>query len=202
MAKSRDNYHHGDLRQAVLDLARKRIESDGVDAFSIRSLATEIGVAHRAIYNHFADKDALLSAIAAIGYRDLVNLLSKAENAEQHVRTYATFALEHRHLYAIMMNRSYAQFENVPDLRAGADSVIAVSLALLAPDHGSDVEKRREVMRHWMLVHGGVSLHAAGALRSRADDDFISELLAVAGLGPGQDEPPQPLWTTSKDPQS
>ncbi len=199
MTKTRDKYHHGDLRQAVLDTAREQIEANGIDSFSIRSIATNIGVAHRAIYNHFADKDALLSSIAAIGYLELANLLSKVENAEQHVRTYATFALENRHLYATMMNRSYTQFENVPDLRAGADAVIAVSLKLLAPSQGTDDEKRRAVMHHWMLVHGGVSLHTAGALRSRADDAFINELLVIAGLGTPLDEPPQPLWTTSKE---
>lgn len=198
--KTRDKYHHGDLRQAVLGLARKRIDQEGAEVLSLRSLATEIGVAHRALYNHFADKDTLLSAVAAVGYHELASLLDKTNDATEYVRTYATFSLEHRHLYTIMMNRNYAQFENVPALRTGADAVIAKSIAVLAPEQGSDDEKRRTVMRHWMLVHGGIGLHSSGTLKARPDEDFIDELLAVAGLGPEPDEAPQPLWTTHKEP--
>ncbi len=79
--KVRDKYHHGDLRQTVLDLARKRIDKDGTDTLSMRSLAKEIGVAHRAIYNHFADKDALLSAVAAVDYHELPSLLHNTKEA-------------------------------------------------------------------------------------------------------------------------
>lgn len=182
MSKLRSSYHHGDLRQAVLDLARSRIETDGVEALSIRSIAAEIGVAHRAIYNYFSNRDALLSAVAAIGYHELASLLLKADSAEQHVRKYATFALSKPHLYKIMMSRSHAQLEDLPALRAGADAVIAASIALLAPTIEGKDEKRRAVMRHWMLMHGGISLHAAGVLRSRSDRAFINELLAIAGL--------------------
>ncbi len=198
--KARENYHHGDLRQTVLDLARKRIDEDGADTISMRSLAKEIGVAHRAIYNHFADKDSLLSAVAAVGYHELASLLHKTKDASDFVRTYATFALDHRNLYTIMMNRSYAQFENIPTLRAGADAMIATSIAVLAPEQGSDDDKRRAVMRYWMLVHGGIGLHSASVLKTRPDEDFIRELLAVAGLGPEPDEAPQPLWSTRKEP--
>ncbi|MEP2103325.1 MAG: TetR/AcrR family transcriptional regulator [Parasphingorhabdus sp.] len=198
--KARENYHHGDLHQTVLDLARKRIDQGDVDKLSMRSLAKEIGVAHRAIYNHFADKDALLSAVAATGYHELANLLGKTKDAAEFVRVYATFALSHRNLYAIMMNRSYTQFENIPALRAGADAMIGRSIALLAPGQGSDDDKRRAVMRYWMLVHGGIGLHSSSVLKARPDEDFINELLAVAGLGPEPDEAAQPLWSTNKEP--
>lgn len=198
--KAREKYHHGDLRETVLELARKRIDEDGADKISMRSLAKEIGVAHRAIYNHFVDKDALLSAVAAVGYHELASLLHETKDASEFVRSYATFALDHRNLYSIMMNRSYAQFEDIPTLRAGADAMIATSIAVLAPQQGSDDDKRRAVMRYWMLVHGGIGLHSASVLKTRPDEDFISELLAVAGLGPEPDEAPQPLWSTGKKP--
>ncbi len=193
--KARENYHHGDLRQTVLDLARERIEEEGADKISMRSLAKEIGVAHRAIYNHFADKETLLAAVAAVGYHELAALLGKSKDEAEFVRTYATFALDHRNLYTIMMNRNYAQFENIPTLRAGADAMITTSIAALAPEQGSDDDKRRAVMRYWMLVHGGIGLHSASVLKTRPDEDFINELLAVAGLGPEPDEAPQPLWS-------
>ncbi len=188
MNKARAKYHHGDLRQAILDLAKSKLETGGVDTFSLRSLAAEIGVTHGALYNHFINKDAVLSALAAIGYHELAKQLATAETAEQHLRLYATFALKHRHAYINMMTRSHRQFETVPELRAGADAVIEVSLSLLAPRQGSETQKRRAVMRHWMLVHGGVSLHIAGTLQNRPDDAFVAELLAIAGLPSEPDE--------------
>jgi len=202
MSKSRTNYHHGDLRKAVLDRTRSIIDKDGVDSFSIRSLATAVGVAHRAIYNHFADKDSLLSSLAAVGFKELAENLRVAENPEQYIRIYTHFALSNRHLYAIMMNRSYAQYENLPELRASADAMIAVSIKTLATDASTDTDKRRSVMRYWMLVHGGVSLHSSGALFARTDDEFVDELLVIAGHRTESEEPPtQPLWASPEEKQ-
>lgn len=202
MNAKRENYHHGDLRQAVLRLARRKIEAVGAEAVSLRSLANELGVTHRALYNHFADKDALLAAIAAMGFGELADSLKQASSPAEHLRSYATFALAHRHLYAMMMDRTYRQFENEPDLRAGADRVIAASISVLAPSHANDDERRREVMRHWMLVHGGLSLHGSGVLKARSDEDFVEELLAITGLGSPPASKPQPLWKTPEEPRS
>lgn len=202
MSAKRENYHHGDLRQTVLNLAYRKIEALGSEAVSLRSLANEIGVAHRALYNHFADKHALLAAVAAVGFGELADSLEQTSSAAEHLRAYATFALGHRHLYATMMNRTYRQFEDEPDLRTGADRVIAASVSVLAPSHANDDERRREVMRHWMLVHGGVSLHGSGVLKARSDEDFVEELLAITGLGSPPACEPQPLWKTPLEPQS
>ncbi len=182
-------YHHGDLRQAVLDLARKTLETKGIEAVSLRSLSAELGVTHRALYNHFSNKNDLLSAIAAIGYRELADLLRQAKTAQAHLQCYATFALDHYPLYTVMMNRSNEQFEKVPELRTGADAVISASLAVLAPGEGSETEKRRSVMRQWMLVHGGVGLHRSGTLRDRTDTAFITELALIAGYAPETEDP-------------
>jgi AcrR family transcriptional regulator len=165
-------------------------------------LANEIGVAHRALYNHFTDKDALLAAVAAMGFGELADSLKQTSSAAEHLRSYATFALGHRHLYATMMNRTYRQFEEEPELRAAADRVIAASISVLAPNHANDDDRRREVMRHWMLVHGGVSLHASGVLKKRSDEDFIEELLAITGLGSPPASEPQQIWKTPEEPQS
>jgi hypothetical protein len=64
------NYHHGDLRAAVLKAAASEIERRGFETLSLRELASLIGVAHSAPYRHFADRDALLAALAAQGFAD------------------------------------------------------------------------------------------------------------------------------------
>jgi AcrR family transcriptional regulator len=65
-------YHHGDLRAAILKAAASEIERDGFETLSLRQLAASIGVAHSAPYRHFVDREALLAALAALGFDELL----------------------------------------------------------------------------------------------------------------------------------
>lgn len=65
-------YHHGDLRAAFLKAAASEIECRGFEVLSLRELASSIGVAHSAPYRHFADRNALLAALAAQGFAELL----------------------------------------------------------------------------------------------------------------------------------
>jgi AcrR family transcriptional regulator len=69
--KPRDRYHHGDLRRALLDEALRTIHQDGVEALTLRTIGLALGVSRTALYRHFADKRALLSAVATEGFRML-----------------------------------------------------------------------------------------------------------------------------------
>jgi AcrR family transcriptional regulator len=78
-------YHHGNLRSALLAQAEKVISEQGVDALSLRELARAVGVSHGAPRRHFADKQALLEALAVEGFgrltRELEAALEKAGSA-------------------------------------------------------------------------------------------------------------------------
>lgn len=182
-AVSRETYHHLDLKAAALDLAEKLIESE--PEFSLRSLAVELGVAHRALYNHFQDRSGLLALLSAKGFCKLAAVVDVQTNTAEFVRAYASFALCQPQLYSLMMRQTYELFAKHTELRIAADRMIDAALAVLAPDRADDETGRRAVMRIWMLVHGGLALHAGGALRTRSDEAFISELLAIAGLVTG-----------------
>ena len=67
--KPRDRYHHGDLRRALLDEALRTIQDEGVEALTLRTIGLRLGVSRTALYRHFADKRALLSAVATEGFR-------------------------------------------------------------------------------------------------------------------------------------
>lgn len=190
-AVARETYHHGGLKTAALDLAETLVEAE--PDFSLRALAEKLGVAHRALYNHFGDRAGLLAELSARGFEALAKAVGATQTPADFVRAYAGFALARPGLYALMMRQTYAGFEGVPVLRAAADRMIAASLAVLAPDAPDADSGRRAVMRLWMLVHGGLSLHASGALRTRTDAAFVAELLAIAGLGEAPASP-QPLW--------
>ena len=76
--KPRDRYHHGDLRRALLDEAVRTIQKDGVEALTLRTIGVRLGVSRTALYRHFADKRALLSAVATEGFRLLRERLVEA----------------------------------------------------------------------------------------------------------------------------
>ena len=69
-AKAKTNkYHHGDLRQALIDTAAQQIAEHGVAAISMRKLGDLVGVSRTALYHHFANKGELLSAVAESGFK-------------------------------------------------------------------------------------------------------------------------------------
>ncbi len=192
----RKDYHHGSLATAALQEGLRALEAG--EELSMRSIARTLGVAHRALFNHFPDRTAFEAALSASGFDRLAAALQGTRTPHAFVKTYAAFALGNFPLYDLMMRQSYAAFEGHPALRASADKVISTSLEVLAP-HAPDPEAgRRMVMRLWMMSHGGVSLHRAGVLRKRPDPAFIDELLKVAGLAPDTPEGNQPLWTQTK----
>src|SRR5437899_12248125 len=70
MGKKRP-YHHGNLRQALIDAALELIEERGVSALTLREVARRVGVTHAAPQRHFADRAALVAAVAEQGFRGL-----------------------------------------------------------------------------------------------------------------------------------
>ena len=68
---SKDSYHHGDLAKALTAAALAVVEQGGPEAVSLRDLAASLGVSRAAPYRHFADRDELLAAVAALGFEDL-----------------------------------------------------------------------------------------------------------------------------------
>jgi AcrR family transcriptional regulator len=78
-AKESGKYHHGNLRQALLEAALSLLTEGGVSALTLREAARRAGVTHAAPYRHFADKNALLAAIAEEGFR----LLSQEMQTQQ-----------------------------------------------------------------------------------------------------------------------
>jgi AcrR family transcriptional regulator len=71
MPLQRDGYHHGDLRNALVASAVRLIETSGTSSFSLREAAREVGVSANAAYRHFDGKSALMTAVAAFGFRQL-----------------------------------------------------------------------------------------------------------------------------------
>lgn len=198
-APRRDRYHHGNIAEAAIAAALDLVEQDEGSGFSLRAVANRIGVAHRAVASHFGDKAGLEAALSAQGFDWLSDRMETVGAPAEFISEYARFALDHPALYDLMMRQGYDAFERHPVLRVAADRIIALALTKLAEPIADATARRRMVMRLWMLSHGGIALHRAGVLRGRNDDDFVAELLAIAGLGPAPIDILQPLWRELKE---
>jgi AcrR family transcriptional regulator len=107
-------YHHGDLSRALVDAARKILESEGPAALSLRAVAREAGVSPAAPYHHFKDKNELLEAVAHEGWEALDQALAnaRASTDDKRVRmtnlgvAYVCFARDNPALYRVMYDRS------------------------------------------------------------------------------------------------
>ena len=96
-------YHHGKLREALLERAMETIEEAGVDGLSLRQLARDVNVSHGAPAKHFRDKQALIDAVALAGFESMNRLIQGAAQSGEDLRgrfvsvgkAYVDFAVEH-----------------------------------------------------------------------------------------------------------
>jgi AcrR family transcriptional regulator len=110
VARGDKPYHHGNLREALLETAFRLVDSDGVDAISMRALAREAGVSSAAPFRHFADKQVLLDAVAEEAAAELERKLDEAtaecSDALTQFRAmtvaYVRFAAEHPALFDLI----------------------------------------------------------------------------------------------------
>lgn len=126
MSKSKENsYHHGNLRQALLDLAENRLADTRAEDLSLRALAREIGVSQTAPYRHFGDKNALLAALATRGYIAMTTRMIRAQQgagADPRAKlravgkAYIEYALEHPELFKVMLGPSLQPQDRYPEL--------------------------------------------------------------------------------------
>lgn len=198
--KARDSrpYHHGNLRDALLSAARRLLESEGHSGLSLRKCAVAVGVSATAPQNHFANKAALLTALAAQGYaeletymrRDLIEAADRDTRRETALLGYVTFAQDHPALYELMFARDRVSSDD-PDLlrHVGKCFVILADISKEFGYFAGDPAKvdAKQQMFLWSLVHGYAQLLTAN--RFKKDDmleasilDIIPELTTGSGL--------------------
>jgi AcrR family transcriptional regulator len=168
MAKSNAPYHHGDLRVACLRAARELLEEDGSAGLSLRAVARRAGVSPMAPYRHYADRDALVSAVAAAGYRELAERLTAAHPAPATpddlaavAVTYVQFALEHPALFRVMF---VEPCDPGSDERVDAAAAVSAYVDALVGRAFPGATSDALCTAVWALVHGLAFLHLDGKL--------------------------------------
>lgn len=134
-------YHHGDLRRCLIESANQHISHEGIDSLTVRALAKQLGVAHRAAYRHFPDKDSLLAETLATAYRRLSTNLEAAATAHQGTpldrllavgERYSAFALSEPHLFLAMTGPRINQSGAYPSLESGIEQTLAAFTTVIA----------------------------------------------------------------------
>ena len=199
MAKSSGPYHHGDLRAACLRAARELLEKDGGAGLSLRAVARRAGVSPTAPYRHFDNREELVSAIAAEGYRELAGRLAEAHPAPLTPADLATvavayvqFAVDHPALFRVMFSEPC---DAGNDERAAAIATISAYVDGLVrrafPDAGADLGALATAV--WALVHGLAFLHLDGKLdastREGIADRVRAAVHAVLGIAAQESRP-------------
>jgi AcrR family transcriptional regulator len=163
-------YHHGDLPSELLRAALELLEEGGETALSMRAVARRAGVSPAAPYRHYADREALASAIAAVGYRELAERLAKAHPApstpEQLAAVaiaYVQFALDRPSLFRIMFGEPC---DRDNDDRVAATGAVSQFVRSIVEKSFPQANAEALATGVWALVHGLAFLHLDGKLDS------------------------------------
>jgi len=158
-------YHHGDLRRALIDAARRLLEKDGPSALSLRAVAREAGVSPAAPYHHFKDKAELLDAVAHEGWEMLDIALIKARDGAKSLRermaslgvAYVCFARDNPALYRVMYDCSRDK-EALPEhVHADNDSAycrVRDTLVEAGADPSDEIGIELATVASWCAAHG------------------------------------------------
>jgi AcrR family transcriptional regulator len=179
-------YHHGDLRAALLAEAAAMIEEGGAASVTMRAIGQRIGVSRAAAYRHFADKTALLVAVAANGFNRLGARLQatqagasrpSGERLRSLGEEYVRFALENPAHYRLMYGREALTREDLPELREAAEGLFEQFVGVIRAHQRSGTIKRQNPRAQayvaWSAVHGLASLVIEGQIRGTDDIDGL-----------------------------
>ena len=183
MSASKATYHHGDLRAACVRAAMELLEEGGETALSLRAVARRAGVSPAAPYRHYADREALVSAVAAVGYRELAERLAAAHPSpstpEQLARVavaYVQFALERPALFRIMFGEPC---DRDNDERVAATAAVTLYVREIAGRSFPQADADALATAIWALVHGLAFLHLDGKLDARSPQVVADRVIAA-----------------------
>jgi AcrR family transcriptional regulator len=192
-------YHHGALRDALLEAAERVLERDGLSGLTLRAVAREAGVSHAAPTHHFGDLTGLVSELAAIGFRQFGAAMAFAgasgaklpEKGMASARAYVAYAQAHPGMYGLMFRNERLDYSR-PSLHEASEASFA-GLARSVGAHRQEqiseealsLDQAAAIARAWSLVHGFTMLLLDGRLSrilERSPEGTSAETLLDAML--------------------
>jgi AcrR family transcriptional regulator len=174
--KPKGQWHHGDLRASLIAWGTHLLDTEGIDGMSMRAAAKLAGVSQGAPAHHFQDRNGLLAAIAAQGFRDMVSLRKKRldeidpNDAPARLRAvmlaYVEFAQAHPARFHLMYGPQIEHHEQFPELlEAGAASfelLKSVVTPFLTASEAEALSVEKLAFAVWAATHGLATLTVHG----------------------------------------
>ncbi len=167
-----NRYHHGNLRAALIDATRRLLLDRDPESLSLRQAAREVGVSANAPYRHFEDKDALLGAVAAEGFRVLTDLIrTSAADSDSSKRletigvAYCEFVAREPGLVRVMFGprlRAAKRHPGLDEAERGAFAELAAAIDTVEPSTSPE-DGIRNAVGLWSVMHGYATLRSDGA---------------------------------------
>lgn len=175
----RASYHHGNLKEALIEAARRFIAERGIGGFTLADAAKWVGVTPAALYRHFRGREALVQEVAFRGFDQLAERLGRAiagsgtplERFTRMGEAYLDFAEKEPGYYAAMFAARPEEAEPNPAQPSpwgqkprGPFDILVAALGRTFPDGFGSVDPRFVALEVWALAHGLVTLDAAHML--------------------------------------
>jgi len=175
-------YHHGDLRNALIQAGLEMLSESGAAALDLRKVARKAGVSHAAPYRHFADKQALIAAINEEGFHRLAERIESAlregpgdavEQLHGIARAYVHFARENPWLMREMFSGLTIEREVFPSLHQVSKTVFMLYVEVIkrGQEQGSITNGDPSALAGvlWSLLHGVAMLTIEHQMRPYTD---------------------------------
>lgn len=172
---SKKNYHHGDLKNALIEAGIEILASEGVHALTLRKVAQRAGVSHAAPYAHFADKQALIAAISTAGYQKIQRCVERVwqENQDNPLRLlvymaweYIQFAVNEPAHFKITFSGVVEKEQDYPALVEATQKSMALFTKIVAKCQDAGILHPGPA--EWMAVSLWGSIHGLVMLRLEA----------------------------------
>jgi AcrR family transcriptional regulator len=180
LGQVRRGYHHGNLREALIEAARVLIAQKGPEGLTLSEAAKLVGVTAAAPYRHFADRRALLNELAQIGFQQFADHLENAWDAGQpdarsaYLRVglaYMAFVQNEPGLYAAMFS-NYALLDEKSvsgDAVRAREILFASTRAVVRALGGEEALTHMIGVQVWALTHGVATLGTTSYLNNPID---------------------------------
>ncbi len=176
-SKKPGKYHHGDLREALVQAALRELERGRLEDLSLRALGRDLGVSPRAPYRHFATKESLLAAVAVEGLRRweafvMPRVAAAGPSPVAQVRAiseaYVLFAVEHPAAFRVMYAPYATVEEGSPELLRARSEGHRAALAVIIAGQEAGLLRAGDPMQLalslWTSMHGLAVLLTEGQL--------------------------------------
>jgi len=192
-------YHHGHLKQTLLNATLALISEVGPQAFTLREVARRADVSHNAPYRHFRDKDELLAVVAVQGFERLTAAMKRSavrgSTPEERFRLcgrgYVSFALRWPQHFLVMFDLPSSR-DKYPEYAGAGNDAFATLLAFIVECQEAGVlptgNPEPMALMAWSMVHGIAKLAASSHLPFLKDGilDFADAATRVMTAGMGK----------------